>query len=110
MKNTKKSSAKASSASQRTTKAWKTREANKIKAAKEIETLKSENLEFYVKNCELATEIEKLKKTETTASELFNKQVGVANEIEKLKAELKVIDIDIINMKAKLNSELNILS
>lgn len=114
MKNkTKKAPAKLSK-SQNVNNAWKTRKANKIKQAEEFISLISENLDLKkeveilnqsIKSCENAL-LNKNKK----AFEIFNKRCDVANKIEELKCELKHIDNDIFEMKATLNSELNILS
>ena len=95
-------------------KAWKTREANKIKEAEWILDVQSENLALKkeveilnssIKSCESA-----LSKNETKASELFNKRIGIVNKIEELKSELKGIEVDIINLKSNLSAELEILS
>ncbi len=110
----KKSSAKASSKKlSPAEKGWATKRAKEEAMSAEYLRLADENnalkkeveiLNSAIKSCE-----SELLKKENGAAELYNKRTDLTNEIERLEYELKLVDDDIINMKAKLNSELNIL-
>lgn len=94
-------------------KGWATKRAKQKEAAAEYLRLADENhalkkeveiLNSSIKSCESA-----LLKKENGAAELYNKRTHLTNEIERLEYELTLVDDDIITMKSKLHSELNIL-
>ncbi len=89
MKNTKKSSAKASSASQRTQNAWNTRKANQAKQEQTIENLVNENIRFYDK-------IYKLENPVTLKKESMAEQLKREREETEVKFDKEIKGVNII--------------